>query len=89
MSQDLFSYQAGLPDRINVRVTSNAKANRIKIEHLEDGTKLYRVYVTVIAEKGKANEAVLKLLAKEFGVAKSSLKIVSGEFHKHKVVEFI
>lgn len=69
-----------------VRVTPKASANRIKVETLEDGSKLVRVYVTVVPENGKANHAVLKLLAKDMGVPKSSLSIVRGETDRNKLI---
>lgn len=62
----------------SVRVTPKASANRIKVETLEDGTPQVRVYVTAVPENGKANQAVIRLLAKEMGLAKSSL-ISSGD----------
>jgi len=45
-----------------------------------------RVYVTVVPEDGKANAAVLKLLAKALGVPKSRLEIVRGHTARDKVV---
>lgn len=45
------------------------------------------VKVTAPPEKGKANAALVKLLAKHFGVAKSAVTIVSGETGRLKVVE--
>lgn len=72
---------------LNLHVTPKASSNRIKIEEQADGAKLYRVYVTVTPEDGKANEAVLKLLAKELKVSKMSLKILQGHKGRRKVVE--
>ena len=37
--------------------------------------------------EGKANRAVLKLLARHFGVPESRLRIVSGLTGKNKVIE--
>lgn len=71
---------------LQVRVTPKASSNRIKIEEQADGTKLYRVYVTVVPEDGKANQAVIKLLAKELGLPKSSLTIVRGLSTRDKLV---
>jgi len=50
-----------------------------------DGVLVVRV--NVVPEKGKANEAVIKLLAKHFKVAKSKVKIVRGLTSRNKVVE--
>ena len=43
------------------------------------------VKVTAIPDKGKANDAVIALLAKAIGVAKSSFNLVGGETSRNKV----
>ena len=65
---------------ITVRVTPKASRNAIVAE---DGT--IRVYVTVVPEGGKANTAVVKLLAKALGVPKSRLTLIRGETARDKV----
>lgn len=72
---------------LQVRVTPKAAANRIKVEELENGDYLIRVYVTTVPEDGKANKAVLELLAKELGIAKSKLTIVKGLTGKDKTIQ--
>ncbi len=67
--------------RLALRVTPNAKAESLAIE---DGQ--LRVRVTVVPEDGKANKAVIALLAKALGVSKSSLEIVRGETARDKLV---
>jgi len=49
------------------------------------GTSL-KLAVTAAPEKGKANKAILKLLAKRLGVSPSSVSILSGETSKQKKV---
>lgn len=66
---------------IAIRVTPKASRNRIT----QDGDQI-RVYVTVVPEGGKANAAVLKLLAKALGVPKSRLTILRGETSRDKVI---
>lgn len=70
-----------------IRVTPNASANRIVEEAQADGSVLLRIYVTTIAEDGKANKAVLKLLAKYLGVPKTSLTIIRGMTSRDKIVQ--
>ncbi len=65
---------------ISVRVTPKASRNAVIVE----GDAI-RVYVTVIPEGGKANAAVVKLLAKALGVAKSRLVLIRGETARDKV----
>jgi len=78
-----------LGDVLHVRVTPKASSNRIKIEASEDRSALIRVYVTTVPEDGKANDAVIKLLAKELGIAKSSLAITHGETSRNKTIKIL
>ncbi len=74
---------------LSVRVTPNASSNRVKIEEMPDGSIQYRVYVTATPEEGKANAAVLKLLAKNLGLPKSALVIVRGELSQNKIIKIL
>ncbi len=84
---DLFNWKDGIGNVIKVRVTPKASSNRIKIEHQQDGSLLVRVYVTAPPQDGEANEAVIKLLAKELGVAKSAITITHGLTDRNKVIK--
>lgn len=72
-------------NRLTLRVTP--KASRNAIVPAETSGDPLRVYVTTAPEGGKANAAVLKLLAKALGVPKSNLTIVQGETGRDKLVE--
>ena len=48
-----------------------------------DGIK---VRVTAAPVEGKANEALLRFLAKEFGVTPSSIEIVRGHRSREKII---
>ena len=74
-------------DKLALRVTPKAASDRIKIETQEDGTLLARVFITTVPEDGKANKAVIELLAKALGVSKSSLLIVQGTKSKDKLIQ--
>ena len=64
---------------VALKVTPKSGADRIEgLVADGEGTRL-RLRVTAPPEKGKANEAVIKLLAKNWGLPKSSLSIASGE----------
>ncbi|MFD2174400.1 DUF167 domain-containing protein [Rhodobacter lacus] len=65
---------------IALRVTPKASRNEIVA-----GEEGLRAYVTVVPEGGKANAAVVKLLAKSLGVAKSRLTLIRGETARDKV----
>ena len=70
-----------LSKTFNVRVTPHAKQNKV-VEN--DG--VLRVYTTVAPENGRANSAVVELLADYFDVAKSGIKIIRGQTSRDKVV---
>lgn len=65
---------------IAVRVTPRASRNAV----LLDGETI-RVLVTVVPEDGKANAAVVKLLAKALGVAKTRLALLRGATSRDKL----
>lgn len=82
---DLFDYQ-DRPNKLRVKVTPNAKSERIKKETAPDGGIMYKVYVAAPAKEGKANEAVIRLLSKALGVAKSSVTITHGHTSREKII---
>ena len=59
---------------ILVRVIPKAKQNKIVVE--EDRLK---VYLTAPAIEGRANDALIKILAAHFQVRKGDIRIVRGE----------
>ncbi len=67
---------------IPVKVQPGAKKNSIVGEW---GGKL-KLQVTAPPERGKANEAVVRLLASGLGLQKSRVRIVSGESSRDKRV---
>lgn len=85
MEKEILAYCAGL-DRIEVRVTPKAASDSLKIERLADGTESLRVRVTVAPEDGRANKAVIALVAKALGVPKSALTLIRGEKSRNKTI---
>lgn len=69
--------------RINVRVIPRARQNKITVE--ESG--VLRVHTTVAPSDGKANDAVIKMLAEHLDVPKTSIKIIRGESARDKIIE--
>jgi len=72
---------------LRVQVTPKASQERIGlfIEDAEKRTWL-KVYVTVVAESGKANAAVIQLLSKTLSLPKSALSILQGQTARQKVI---
>lgn len=72
---------------IAVRLTPKASADRVgEPRKLPNGDEQLIVYVTAPPEDGKANEAMIRLLAKHFGVAASRLTIMRGQTNRNKLV---
>ena len=70
---------------MELQVRVQPRANRNSIEVVE-GSKL-KVYVTTAPEGGKANDAVVALLAKSLGVAKSHIRILRGHKSRDKLLD--
>lgn len=65
------------------------KASRSAIEGVftdAEGVNHLKVKVTAAPEDGKANKAVIELLAKTFHIPKSKIEIVSGSTSQFKTV---
>jgi uncharacterized protein (TIGR00251 family) len=79
--------------RLRLKVTPKAKRNTIGglIDEPDDGrsggSKALKISVTAAPDDGKANAAVIALLAKEFGVAKTAISVVAGATDRRKLVE--
>lgn len=74
--------------RLKIRVAPSARRNGFD-GWLEDADGLQRLKVSVTAapEKGKANKAVQKLVAKALGVASGSVEVVQGETTRLKTLQ--
>ncbi len=48
-----------------------------------------KVYITEAPEKGKANKAVIELVAKYYKVKKSQVSVVLGLKSRNKVIEIV
>jgi len=72
----------------HIRLTPKAAHNRIgDLVQLATGQEVLKVTVTAVPEDGKANAALLALLAKELKIAKSALTLSSGHTSRNKVVK--
>ncbi len=73
--------------RLSVRLSPKASANRIDAVS-SDGADSYliRAKVTAAPEKGKANAALIALLAKSWGIRGSAIEIVQGETDRNKIL---
>jgi len=68
-----------------VKVVPNASKSVVTGEKVEFlGKEYVKVYVSSPPDDGKANAALIKLIAGHFGVSKSSVSIESGEKSRYK-----
>jgi uncharacterized protein (TIGR00251 family) len=75
---------------ISAKIIANAKQNKISEEPtLEGQRRFFKIKVNKIPQDGKANDAVIKLVAEFFGVKKNEVKIISGEKSQNKVIEIL
>ncbi len=70
---------------VSLRVTPRAARNRID-GHTDGEPSAIRVAVTTPPADGKANQAVIKLLAKAWKLPKSSLSVVKGASGRRKTI---
>ena len=68
--------------KCNLKVTANASQNIVA--KIKDG--VLKVRVTATPEDGKANDAVIKLLSREWKISASSMAIISGQSKRHKML---
>ena len=74
--------------RLIVRVAPNASADRIEGRGEDDAGRAYLIVrVGAVPEKGKANAAVIKLIAKALGLPKSSVRLVGAGKTRLKTLE--
>lgn len=72
---------------ITIKLTPKAAQNRIGAwETDSSGKPFLKISVTAVPEKGKANEALIALLSKEWKVAKSEIVILKGETDRIKTL---
>lgn len=70
-----------------VRVTANAGRDAIDgVEIRDDGSAVLRLRVSAVPDKGRANAAVVALVAKALGLPKSAVSLTSGETARLKTL---
>jgi uncharacterized protein len=81
----LTSGRDGFPAAI--RLTPRAKADRVLgVAATAEGKRVVRASVTTPPEDGRANEALLQLLARVWQLSDRDLEIVAGTTSRHKTV---
>lgn len=70
---------------VRIRVRLSPRASREEVGGLRDGALVVRV--TAPPAENRANQALVKLLARRLGVAKGRVAVVTGGKSRDKVVE--
>lgn len=81
--------------KISVKAKTNSKTEKVErvtqprlpLSNNENESTLYKVEVKEPPIGGKANEAIIKALAKYFNIPPSSVRLVRGQSSKHKFFE--
>ena len=79
-----------LPDGlvIAVRLTPRSSKDAVEgVEHLSDGKAILKARVRAVPEDGKANAALIKLLAKTFATSASKVQLQSGATARIKILK--
>src|SRR5690606_15498311 len=72
---------------VRLRVTPRGGADRIDGRAVDaNGEAHLKLRVSAVAEKGKANEAVISLLAKALHLPRARLSVISGDTGRNKLV---
>lgn len=73
--------------RLAVRLTPNGGRDGIDgVEQNSNGDAHLKVRVSDVPEKGKANKALIAVLAKRIGIAKSAITLISGDTARQKIL---
>ena len=74
--------------KISIKVVTHAKKSEVVADDIDlFGARILRVKISQPPEDGKANKALIELLAEYLQVKKNSLTIIAGEKSTHKIVE--
>jgi uncharacterized protein (TIGR00251 family) len=73
--------------RLQVKLTPKAASNRVIGTSLDEkGCRIVKIAVTAVPEDGKANKALVALLAKFLKLPKSAIEIVAGATERRKTL---
>jgi uncharacterized protein (TIGR00251 family) len=70
---------------MRIYITASPRSSKNEIIKISEGE--YKIKMTAAPVNGKANEALISLLAKHFKVSKSEVVIVGGKTAKRKMVD--
>jgi len=75
----------GVNVRVRLKPSGRANCTDGVMQNVE-GLDVLKATVTQVPENGKANQALIKLLAKEWKLAKSTLEVLQGQTSRNKIL---
>ena len=72
---------------ITVKVKPSSSATKFKGKLDKNGNVILKIDVAAPPEKGKANEELVKFLAKKLGISKNNIEIKAGATSREKKIE--
>ncbi|MDO4871960.1 MAG: DUF167 domain-containing protein [bacterium] len=73
--------------QIRAKIKPNSKKGPLAQKMQDELGDFWEIFVREPAVEGKANRAVIEILAREFGVSKSRIKLSKGQKSKFKIFE--
>jgi uncharacterized protein (TIGR00251 family) len=74
--------------KLSIKVTPNAKKNEVTEDNVDMfGMRCLKIKVNQPPEDGKANSAVIELLAEYLYVKRNKVRIITCEHSRNKIVE--
>lgn len=74
---------------LRAKINPGASKSQVKgVMQGEDGDVI-KIDIAAQPEKGRANQELVRFLAKEFGVSKNNIKILSGASDRVKLIKII
>ncbi|MFQ5972991.1 MAG: DUF167 family protein [Alphaproteobacteria bacterium] len=74
--------------RVTIRLTPRSRHDRVEgVVELPDGRPAFKAAVTAPPERGKANAALIAMLAKTWVLPKTSVSLTSGATARTKTIE--
>ena len=73
--------------KIRCKIKPNSKKGNLIQKSQDENGEFFEIFIREPAIEGKANLAVIKLLAEEFGVSKSRVSLRTGVKSRFKIFE--
>ncbi|WP_255936492.1 DUF167 family protein [Kordiimonas sp. SCSIO 12610] len=72
---------------LKIHLTPNASRNALgRVDRDSGGNQRWRISVTSVPEKGRANKSLIELLSKKLRLPKSSIHLIAGEHIRQKTI---